>query len=107
MQDQAEPRVTAATHKWLGRHMKGRLKCWPSKRGNLTSWDYGAWSQARESICSDAPATMLELRTPILRHLTAFLDEENRENFAAFPKRVRLCVVAGVGHFEENGAETL
>ena len=71
-QDQAEPRVAAATQKWLDRHMQGRLKIRPSKGGGLDPLDYGIWSQVRESIGADRPATMLELRAPIPRHLAAF-----------------------------------
>ena len=73
-QYQAELHVAAATPKWLDRHMKGQLKCWPNKGGGLNPLDYGLWSQVRESIWADKPATMLELRTPILRHLAASPD---------------------------------
>ena len=51
--------------------MKGRLKCWPSKGRGFNPLDCGLGSQVRESIWADKPAAMLELRTPILRHLAA------------------------------------
>ena len=102
MQDQAKPHVAAATQKWLGRHMKGWLKCWPSKGGDINPLDYVVWSQAQESIWADKPATMLELRTSILRHLTAFPDEKIHKCVAAFPKRVRLCIEAKGGYFEKK-----
>ena len=97
MQYQAKPHLAAATQKWLGRHMKGWLKRWPSKGGGLNLSDYGLWSQVRGK-----PATMLELRTSILRHLTAFPDEQIHKCVAAFPKRVRLCIEAKGGYFEKK-----
>ena len=107
MQDQAKPHVTAATKNWLGRQMEGPLKCWPSKGGNLTTWEYGAWSQAQESIWADKPATPSELRTFTLRHLAALPDEKIRKSPAASPKRARLYVEAKGGYFEKNDAGAL
>ena len=84
-QGRAKPRVAAATQKPLGRHMKGRPKCWPCRGRGLHPLGSGVRSKAPASIWADRPATVSGLRT-------SADDEKIPKCIAAFPGRARLCV---------------
>lgn len=101
-QDSAPAHKARSTQGWLERHVPDFISTadWPSGSPDLNPLDYKLWSVLEGIVCKKRHPTISSLKRSLLAAVADFPMETMRAAIDEWPERLRACVSAKGGHFE-------
>ena len=101
-QDSAPAHKAGSTQVWLVGHVPDFISTaeWPSSSPDLNPLDYKLWSVLEGIVCKMRHPTIDSLNRFLVSAVTDFPIETMRAAIDEWPERLRACVYAKGGHFE-------
>lgn len=103
-QDSAPPHKGLITQNWIRSNFPDFIetKEWPSCSPDLNPLDYSIWGFLEKNACAKPHQNLEELKSTLVKAWDAVPMELVQKAVDDFPKRLRLCIDAGGGHFEQK-----
>lgn len=101
-QDSAPAHKAKSTQDWLRRNVPDFIAAddWPSSSPDLNPLDYKLWSVLEGMACKKRHPNIDSLKRSLVKAVADFPIETVRNSIDAWPQRLRACVKAKGGHFE-------
>lgn len=103
-QDSAPSHKANLTQDWIQKHFPDFITRdeWPSCSPDLSPLDYGIWSILEKNVCAKRHHSLQELQDTLVKAWDSVSLDIVKNVIDDFPKRLRLCVEARGGHFEQK-----
>ena len=113
-QDGSPSHRSLETQEWIEEHFPDSIKVdshwgdkavikgdWPPNSPDLNVMDYFVWPYLQSKACSKPHKTIASLKESLLKEWEAIPQEMIQKAIDNFPKRLKKCIDANGGHFDE------
>lgn len=103
-QDSAPAHKANITQNWIRSHFPDFItrQEWASNSPDLNPLDYSIWGILEKNACAKRHNSLEALKASLVKAWDAVPLEKVKNAVDDFPKRLRLCIDAGGGHFEQE-----
>jgi inhibitor of nuclear factor kappa-B kinase subunit alpha len=103
-QDSAPAHKAIITQNWIKSHFPDFISTtqWPSCSPDLNPLDYSIWGILEKDACANPHNSLEALKTSLEKAWASVPLDIVKNVVDNFPKRLRLCVEADGGHFEQK-----
>lgn len=103
-QDSAPAHKAKLTHQWCRDHFPSFISAteWPPCSPDLNPMDYSVWSILEARACARPHQNLESLKQSLRREWDQLTAAELRPLAENFTRRLRLCIAAKGGHFENS-----
>lgn len=101
-QDSAPAHKAKSTQRWLRDNLPDFISTsdWPSSSPDLNPLDYQLWAELEQNVCRKRHPNIASLKRALVKAVADFPLERLRSAIDEWPQRLRDCVKAKGGHFE-------